>query len=385
MSTSKSFSKRLEISEPRYEVSSRDTDITVLTNQVRKKNCINCARYLRCTDKRKSISFKCKEYKQTRESSKEGAIRLLDLAGIEGIRASDLQLEFDPLLDDFDIQKVVNAALEDGGLVPPDVKVPDGDFKLAPNFLSFCSSEEFLNQKPFVSQALIGIRLFGEYCPKCSDTEYFDEYKVDDKLSVLQKKICLLEFGKCPGCSKKKDYFLAKELLNPYQELALCAGQRSGKSALTGMLSTYTLHRMIKLQNPSSVYGLMKGDTLHGTFVALTYAQAKDTLWSPFYAHLLESPWFCIEKSSRISLSDGTTKEISDISVGTLVRTPSGPKEVLQVFDNGIKECLEITTDSGNVLQGTGDHLVQCLSLDGNSLIWKKFSDITIEDFVVVE
>jgi intein/homing endonuclease len=66
----------------------------------------------------------------------------------------------------------------------------------------------------------------------------------------------------------------------------------SGKSAITAMMSAYLIHRLIKLQNPNSVYGILSNSVLHGTFVALTYAQAKDTLWEPLYGYLQETPWF---------------------------------------------------------------------------------------------
>lgn len=67
----------------------------------------------------------------------------------------------------------------------------------------------------------------------------------------------------------------------------------SGKSMVTGgYLAPYLTHRLLKLQNPNAFYNLKTGTMLHCTFVALTYAQAKDTLWQNFYATLTESQWF---------------------------------------------------------------------------------------------
>lgn len=67
----------------------------------------------------------------------------------------------------------------------------------------------------------------------------------------------------------------------------------SGKSqTVGGFLSPYLTHRMLKLQKPAAYYGLTRNTVLHGTFVALTYVQAKDTLWTPFYGAISESKWF---------------------------------------------------------------------------------------------
>ena len=67
----------------------------------------------------------------------------------------------------------------------------------------------------------------------------------------------------------------------------------SGKSmSIAGYFAPYLTHRLLKLQNPNAFYGLKTGTMLHCTFVALTYAQAKDTLWQNFYATLTESQWF---------------------------------------------------------------------------------------------
>lgn len=67
----------------------------------------------------------------------------------------------------------------------------------------------------------------------------------------------------------------------------------SGKSAATGgMLTPYITHRVLKMQKPNDVYGIAGSTMLHGTFVALTYAQAKETLWEFYYGTLCESKWF---------------------------------------------------------------------------------------------
>lgn len=66
----------------------------------------------------------------------------------------------------------------------------------------------------------------------------------------------------------------------------------SGKSALTAMICAYLTHRILKLQRPTDIYKLLSNSILHGIFVALTYAQARDTLWEPYYNYITSSRWF---------------------------------------------------------------------------------------------
>ena len=68
--------------------------------------------------------------------------------------------------------------------------------------------------------------------------------------------------------------------------------ENSGKSIVVALLSTYITHRVLKMQKPTRFYNVGDNQILQGTFVALTQAQAKDTLWEPYYGFLLSAPWF---------------------------------------------------------------------------------------------
>jgi intein/homing endonuclease len=129
-------------------------------------------------------------------------------------------------------------------------------------------------------------------CPRCSDSKWINKHKVDESLGELRDRLQLLVRGKCPKCKARKSELVADKELNYYYEAAIVAGQRSGKSAWIGMMSAYLTHWLLMLQNPNEIYGLMSSNILHGTFVALTYAQAKDTLWEPYYGYLTDSPFF---------------------------------------------------------------------------------------------
>lgn len=160
----------------------------------------------------------------------------------------------------------------------------------------------------------------------------------------------------------------------------------SGKSHTVGTyLAPYHLHRLLKLQKPAQFYGLSRTTMLQGTFAALTYTQAKDTLWTPFYGALTESRWFCLVGSSGITMADGSKKQIKDVVAGDSVKTYEGTNEVVNVFDNGVKSCKKITLHGGQELEGTDGHKVRCLSPCGTTLVWKNIGDLTEDDYVVTE
>ncbi len=357
------------------------------------KSCIRCNNFIRCKDPRKTITFYCDRYSVTKQSLAQEKALLEDFFDAP-FRTSTLSLESgSPIAlpgeanaGMFDVKAALEEMMAEKRMVSPDLKIPEGDFPEAPNFYTWCIGDGFLNQKPFAMQALIATQLFAEHCPLCSDMEYMEHnIKVGDSLEKFGRKIALLEHGKCPHCGATKLKLFKKGLLAPYWELALVAGQRSGKSALLGMMGSYLTHRVIKMGRPNEVLGLLKSNVLHGTFVALTFQQAQQTLYEPYYGNILDSPWFCIAEDTQISLADGTHLPIQNIQVGTSVKTLEGTDVVTQVFDNGVHACNEVILHDGSALLGTDDHLVRCLSDDGIGLVWKRIVDLTAEDFVVVD
>lgn len=192
------------------------------------------------------------------------------------------------------IRKVVEESK--GVLRPRDTRIDDSAMPYAKNFYEWVTRDEFAGTvlTPFIEQLIWGIILFAEWCPSCSDIDwlYFD-HKVDDTYLTFERKVCLLEHGVCPSCKGRRSEFIKNENLYFYQELAVCAGQRSGKSlCVGGLFSPYMTHRILKMQKPTEIYNISSSTILHGTFCALTYAQAKETLWEFFYGTLIESSWF---------------------------------------------------------------------------------------------
>jgi hypothetical protein len=192
----------------------------------------------------------------------------------------------------FNINKLINKILKSELGVPLDIKIDDSSLPTAPNFVTFLNEPQFLNVRAFARQNEIGTKLFGEYCPDCSDLIFMDNIPVDCSLKKFKRKVQLLDFGLCPKCGKGRAEFIKQGKLQSYQEAAVCCGQRSAKSHVTAMIACYIVHRYLKLQNPTQLLGLVQATTLHGTFVALTYGQAKETLWDPFLEYISASAWF---------------------------------------------------------------------------------------------
>ena len=354
--------------------------------------CFSCTHYLRCKDDRKSFLYSCSRFAQNEQSDKQSGQLFAELLEVdvdfdpEHYQAAEIYTGAPSRSENFDIYSVIEDVISENALAPPDLKINDREWPEAKNFFEFCVNDKFLKVKPYVMQVAIATITLAEYCPCCSNTDYlFNKIKATDSYGKFKKYVVLLEHGVCPVCAKDRRKLVRKHDLKFYDELAASAGQRAGKSALVAMMSAYILHRMLKLQNPNEVYGLMSSNVLHGTFVALTFGQAKENLWDPFYGNILESPWFCLSEGTPISLSDGSTKPIELISVGEEVATFEGTGVVSETFDNGIKECLTVTLESGHYLTATTEHKVQCLSPCGTFLVWKKVGDLTSTDLVVVE
>lgn len=258
------------------------------------KSCLSCKHYLSCNDKSKSFSYSCDRFKRFNPKDLTKQLIAETRARVDpAVLLNAMEDPTGPVASSFSISKIIDDAIKDSPMVASDIKVPDGDFAEAPNFCEWTTSDRFLKQTPYLEQVVIGTMVFGDYCPRCSDMDYLlDTHKVDDTIAKFRRKVCLLEHGVCPSCKKNRKHFVDRNEMNFYNEMAVCAGQRSGKSALVGMMATYVVHRLIKLQNPNEVYGLLSSNVLHGTFVALTQTQAKDNLWDPILGNIQGSPWF---------------------------------------------------------------------------------------------
>jgi len=162
----------------------------------------------------------------------------------------------------------------------------------APNAIAWCQDKRFLGMAPFAKQCEILLHLFEEYCPRCSDMDYVRDIPVRDPIEAVLSKVALMEFGKCPHCGYDKAQGRADKVFIDPVELVAPVGQRSGKSAVTAMASSYLLHRNLMLPVPWKEYGLTPGQLLDFTFVATTMTQSERTLWATFKGMFTQSQWF---------------------------------------------------------------------------------------------
>lgn len=191
----------------------------------------------------------------------------------------------------------------------------------------------------------------------------------------------------------------------------------SGKSHTVGSyMFPYLMHRLLKLQKPAQFYGLSRTTMLQGTFAALTYTQAKDTLWTPFFGALTETRWYkeyhsmlrhyegvygetlfkltdtfvdyrvrglqCVIGSTLVDTQRGHIP-ITEIVLGDRVRGLDGYNRVVGWHSNGEKHTYKLKTENGFELTGTGNHPILSFDDDKNPQ-WKNLDQIKAGDFIAV-
>lgn len=233
-------------------------------------------------------------------------------------------INFDEDLELLDIEKLIIEELDSFKPVSRDLRIDDSSMPIAKNFFHFCMDEAFLNSPPYLEQAIIGIKLMAEYCPRstCTDMEWFsdDGHEAHEHMSTLTKKVSLLHHGVCPKCGARKSELIASGELAFYNELAVVAGQRC-----------------------------VTGDTLVYTKKGLTYiedlAKGKPLGFSEYKQPIFNGQDF---------------------------------EETSHFFKAKPEKVYELTLSNGSKLKGTADHPVW--TLNG----FKKLSDISKKDYVPV-
>ena len=122
----------------------------------------------------------------------------------------------------------------------------------------------------------------------------------------------------------------------------------SGKSAIIGILSSYHLHRLLKISDPASYYRLLKGSLLVMRFVALTAGQANESIWHQFTRSVETCAWFGQyhdflkhhEKRMGVELNKWLTqsfgyvhKKLTGYYLGASIDTSRGRTAVGSFFD----------------------------------------------------
>ncbi|QZE60257.1 hypothetical protein pEaSNUABM36_00004 [Erwinia phage pEa_SNUABM_36] len=127
------------------------------------------------------------------------------------------------------IVDLVEGALEQRTIVPRDLKFDDSSMPKAKNFLEWCTSPDFLKAEPYLEQALIGLRLFGEICVRCSPDlqwQHTENHEPQETTAAIEDHLHLLHNGVCPHCGARRSDMIRKKEMNFYNELAVNAGQR---------------------------------------------------------------------------------------------------------------------------------------------------------------
>lgn len=216
------------------------------------------------------------------------------------VKQTDLHDDMDdelPQTSDFheghevlDFEKLIMSELESVRPVSKDLRIDDSKVPIAKNFFEFTNDETFLNSVPYLEQAIIGIKLMSEYCPKpsCTDLEWFsdDGHTADEPLARLKEKVSLLENGVCPKCGARKSKLIESGELNFYNELVVVAGQRC-VTADTYLFTSKGIERIGDI-NPDAptAYSKFQKSVYNGRKLEVTEEFYKTKVESVYSAHL---------------------------------------------------------------------------------------------------
>lgn len=265
-----------------------------------KENCLNCGFFLRCSYQNKRAEYKCDDWKAIGShviTQANNSVDFDDLPGATPVAGFGFKGDKDLRKSELDLEKTLSEVLDSNSPIPKDLKVDDRDIPMMPNFWTFCFDKTwgFTGIKPFGRQMWIATKLFGEYCPICTEGKIMkDMYRIKVKFKAKEfpDAVQLLNHGVCPKCKGTRQEFIKKKLLKPYSELAVCAGQRSGKSLFTSFLVAYINHKYLKLQKPAELYTDVANSTLTATFVSLNFQTAVEVLWTPIVDAIADSKWY---------------------------------------------------------------------------------------------
>jgi len=230
--------------------------------------------------------------------------RLSDLFG--ALQVPHIQPQEGPSLtlpdrpDDFDIVALMKESEDpDTGLIR-DLKIDDRDLPRASSYYDYAFNIIGKDaHPPWFIQMWIGLMLFGEVCPCCSNKKWLslewvvDNVPVDKPSREIKEGLKILRHGVCPKCKRAKWDLIQNHGLNNFIELVNVLGQRSGKSSTAASYAGYASHCLMKFPRLADLTSAMQKSTeLTGTFVSLTYNKAASLLWTPYINGINESTWW---------------------------------------------------------------------------------------------
>lgn len=306
---------------------------------VSKASCMKCSLWLVCNEPQKGPRFRCQNFRRLKEVDSVGEFSLINLfpgqketdeledaesrlqktkkssgnSGKVGDLAKDGNKKAKRLLKtldevsapDFDdedpggnfIYQAMRDAYDPETNTVRDLKIDDRDLARADNYWDFSTRISGKSIKPpFARQLWISAHLFGEFCPHCTKPKWYESIEnipVDMDPADLAKRMRLLKSGVCPNCGSTKADMVLNGELRDINQLAMCVGQRGGKSAFNSTLAANILHRMLKAPRMSTICrGIQDFTPLTFTFVGLTAGRAVRLLWSPFVEIVKANEWF---------------------------------------------------------------------------------------------
>lgn len=268
-------------------------------------NCLNCRKFTDCDSPKKSGSYICKSWKAFSDRNTTITLDDFQLSGVSsredhrdhvGFKAPDG--EDDYKTKELNLKKMMDDVFNNHNPWSKDMKIDDSDMKEFPNIYEYFFDRDWglvRGMKPFARQMWIGMVLFGDFCPKCSDPKFISDIEnvpVKMKAYDFPEKVQFLNFGVCPKCKSRKSKMIKAGHMNYYRELDAVIGQRAGKSVSVAFFASYLLHKYLKMQRPAEVMTGLPNVVLAGTFTATDFKTANETLWQPFCNVINESPWF---------------------------------------------------------------------------------------------
>lgn len=271
------------------------------------RNCLLCSRWITCRDPEKDMYYACSRFTTElsgnlteileRDAEEEVREQIRASKRVKEVKFnrynSDINIT-EEVIEEDTIQELIDQVLNSGSPVPPDLRVNDKDIPKARNVIEWMISPQFIGgeQSPFAKQLQVAGHSLAEWCPECSDEDYFENVPVADSVDDVLDKVVFLEHGKCPKCKATKAELIENDLLlDPFDIIGI-VGQRGTKSTTWSMIESYTTSKWLTTPNLPSTYKVLPSSVFTSTYTATTFGQAKGSFWDPLNAIFLESEWF---------------------------------------------------------------------------------------------
>lgn len=293
-------------------------------------NCLTCARWPVCKDVNKSVVYRCSRFKENviEPTSLDELFKPENLIQEDEIEYTNQDDSEESILEM--IAKVIDSNIP----VPPDLRINDREIPEAENFYQWTMDSRFAKsgKPPFPRQVEIGLKIFADWCPRCSDEDWFDDVAVDSPLAEFEDRLVFLKNGVCPKCKVgRSELILSGEISNVYGVVGL-AGQR----CVVGNTLIPTTHGMRYIR-----------DIVHPSYKK-GFNKFKTPNRQGYYTGL------------KVTLENGQTRTPSDFYISEKEYT------------------YKVSTALGLFVEGTPDHPVM------TERGFVKLKDITKDDFILV-